>query len=336
MYAECLIPAIALLGAALPFPTDGDRNAATSDMVFVEGGTYQMGDVFEERVQFAAPVHEVTVSSFYLSKYEVSVEAFTAFVRSASYVTSAEKESKRAATRGSDEYSALIASRGAHVMDATAERMSWVAEANWRNPQFEQSPKDPVVCVSWTDAASYCNWLSTKEDLPVAYDVATGDLLDPQGRPTTDVTVVKGYRLPTEAEWEYAARERGKKIRFGNGRNTARSSEMNFNAAKGDFPYAVKGEYRMRTTPVGSFRPNSLGMHDMSGNVWEWCSDFLGQYGPQPQTNPYQQEGMMGPRRVARDGPWAGDASWARTSVRMGWVADDRCNMIGFRIARSK
>ena len=74
----------------------------------------------------------------------------------------------------------------------------------------------------------------------------------------------------------------------------------------------------------------------ISGNVWEWCSDFLGRYAKQSQTNPYQQKGMMGPRRAARDGPWAGDASWARASARIGWVADDRCNMIGFRIARSK
>ena len=74
----------------------------------------------------------------------------------------------------------------------------------------------------------------------------------------------------------------------------------------------------------------------MSGNLWEWCSDFLGQYTSDSQADPYQQKGMMGPRRAARDGPWAGDASYARACARMGWVADDRCNNIGFRIARSK
>ena len=328
--------AIALLGATSSFSTGDDRDAATGDMLFIQGGTFQMGDVFDEGVRFATPVHEVTVSSFHLNKYEVTIEEFAAFVQDASYVTSAEKESKDAVERPKDEYGALLASPGAHVMDPAADQMSWVAEANWKNPQFEQSPKDPVVCMSWRDAVSYCNWLSTKEGLPVAYDVKTGNLLDAQGQATTDVTKARGYRLPTEAEWEYAARERGKKIRFGNGQNIARSSEMNFNAAKDEFAFVEKGEFRKKTTPVGSFRPNGLGLYDMSGNVWEWCSDFLGRYAGKPQITPYQQKGMMGPRRVARNGPWAGDASWARASARMGWVADDRCNMIGFRIARSK
>jgi formylglycine-generating enzyme required for sulfatase activity len=305
-------------------------------MVLIEGGTFSMGDVFGERVPYAAAVHEVTVSGFYLSKYEITVEQFAAFVENTSYVTSAECECKDAAARPDDGYGGRLATPGTHVVDPAAGRWSWVTEANWRNPQYEQSSKDPVTSVSWRDAVSYCNWLSKKEGLPAAYDVETGNLLDAAGQPTTDVTKVKGYRLPTEAEWEYAARERGKKIRFGNGQNIARSSEMNFNAAEGNFAFAEKGEFRGRTMPVGSFRPNELGLHDMSGNVWEWCSDFLGKYTKEPQTNPYQTRGLMGPRRVARDGPWVGDASFARTYVRMGWVADDRCNNIGFRIARSK
>ncbi len=326
---------IALAGTAVPFLAGGEGEAPKGNMVFVEGGTFQMGDVFDEGVQFATPVHEVTVSDFYLSVYEVTVEEFAAFVRDASYVTSAEKESNDA-TGANDKYRAMLGSPGAHVFDPSAGRMSWVAEANWKNPQYEQNLKDPVACVSWTDAVSYCDWLSANEGLPIAYELRTGDLLDARGRPTADVTKVRGYRLPTEAEWEYAARERGKKIRFGNGQNIARPSEMNFNAALGEFAFAEKGQFRKKTMPVGSFRPNSLGLYDMSGNVWEWCSDFLGRYAKTPQTNPYQQNGMMGPRRAARDGPWAGEASWARTTARMGWVADDRCNMIGFRLARSK
>lgn len=80
-----------------------------------------------------------------------------------------------------------------------------------------------------------------------------------------------GYRLPTEAEWEYAAREGGKKVRFGNGRDTIDPSEINFNAdAKYKKEYSIVGEYRAQTVPCGSLNsPNALGLHDMSGNVWE-------------------------------------------------------------------
>ena len=320
--------------AALALAAGSDRETEMEQMLFIKGGTFLMGDIFDEGVQYATPVHEVTVSGFHLNKYEVTVEEFAAFVCETGYVTSAERETEGAA-RKKDKYSALLASRGAWVLDATA-GPSWITEANWRNPQYKQSSKDPVTCISWRDAVSYCNWLSLREGLPIAYDVETGLLLDAQGRPTVNVTQVRGYRLPTEAEWEYAAREQGRKVRFGNGQDVARSSEMNFNAAGGEFAFAEKGECRRKTVPVGSFGPNGLGLHDMSGNAWEWCSDFLGRYAGQPLTNPYQREGMIGPRCAARGGPWVGDARFARVSTRMGWVADDRCNNIGFRIARSK
>jgi len=194
-----------------------------------------------------------------------------------------------------------------------------------------------VTCVSWKDAIAYCNWLSKNESLPLAYDQKTGDLLDEKGKPTTDITKVKGYRLPTESEWEYAARENGKKIRFGNGENVARSNEMNFNAGAKQFPYSEKGESRNKTVPVDSFKPNSLGLHNMSGNVWEWCSDFLCKYKSGSFTNPYQTKDLvLGLRRAARSGPWCGAANDQRVTGRWGWFAEDRCNNIGFRIARSK
>ena len=87
--------------------------------------------------------------------------------------------------------------------------------------------------------------------------------------------------------------------------------------------------------PVGSFKPHALGLYDMSGNVWEWCSDFLGEYGDEAQISPHQTKGLQD-RRAARGGPWVGDAKWQRVYERIGWQAEKRCNNIGFRVARSK
>ena len=322
---------------------DESVKSKADDMAYVEGGTFQMGDIFDEQVRFATPVHEVTLSSFYLGKYEVTVEEFSAFVKHTGYVTSAERGANDTAQSGKvpmprtqAEYDARLAGGGAIILDPVVQETSWGLTASWRDPLYQQSRRDPVVCVSWTDAVSYCNWLSTKEGLPVAYDVKTGDLLDAKGQSTTDVKEVRGYRLPTEAEWEYAARERGRKVRFGNGQDIARPAEMNFNAAEGEFKYAEKGKVRGKTVPVGSFEPNNLGLHDMGGNAMEWCSDFVGRYPDKPQTDPYQQKGLMGPRRAARGGAMCSNASFVRASTRMGWVADDRCNNIGFRVARSE
>jgi len=335
--------AVAISLAGLSAATGGENDSEMTDMLLIEGGTFEMGDVFKERVQLAVPVHEVTLSSFYLNRYEATVEEFAAFVKDTGYVTSAERGDSRASLSdkipmptSQAEYDARLAGGGAIILDPIAQETSWGLRASWRNPLYEQSPRDPVACVSWTDAANYCNWLSTKEGLPIAYDVKTGALLDAEGRPTGDVTKVRGYRLPTEAEWEYAARERGRKVRFGNGQDVARPAELNFNPREGKFDFAVKGELRGKTVPVGSFGPNSLALHDMSGNVMEWCSDFVGRYPKEPQTDPYQQTGMMGPRRAARGGAMCSNAGFARVSTRMGWVADDRCNNIGFRVAKSK
>lgn len=322
--------------------TDG-RHTEMDDMQLIKGGTFQMGDVFDEGVRFATPVHKVTISSFYLNKFEVTVEEFSAFVDDCKYATSAEKPNKFEAPTGEgqsssvgEKYNRQLATCGAHLLGPPSNG-SWGEDASWKNPDFEQSSKDPVTCVSWRDAVCYCNWLSKKEGLPAAYDVESGNLLDAKGNPTTDVTKAKGYRLPTEAEWEFAAREGGKKIRFGNGSNVARSSEMNINASGAPSPYSEKGEFRKKTVPVGSFKPNSLSLCDMSGNVWEWCSDFLCEYTSDPGTDPYQIEKLIfGPRHAARGGPWVGDADSARVAARFGWVAEDRCNNIGFRLAKSE
>jgi formylglycine-generating enzyme required for sulfatase activity len=307
-----------------------------------------MGDVFAEGRDDETPVHLVALGSFFLSPYEVTVEQFQAFVAETGYRTSAQgpydpdaaKSIMERAMSGQlsrDEMLELqqeiLGYSGAGFW--AAEERQWQGynpETDWTNPGFEQAPDHPVMAVSWDDAVHYCNWLSEKAGLAPAYDLASGGLLDEAGNPTTDVRRVRGYRLPTEAEWEYAAREGGRDVRFGTGSDTARSSEMNYRGDEAAHPYVEPGSYRKGTMPVASFRPNALGLYDMSGNAWEWTSDSYGPYDTIALDNPYMTEGT---ERILRGGRWGGDAFEARVFHRSSWVRNDRCNNSGFRIART-
>ncbi len=172
----------------------------------------------------------------------------------------------------------------------------------------------PVISIDHDDATSYCAWLSQK----------TGQC----------------YRLPTEAEWEYAAREGGKNVRFGNGRDIADPAELNFNGSTGyQKTHSKAGLYRAKTVPVGSLNsPNAFGLHDMSGNVWEWCGDrYEGKYyenfsssAAQNPTGP-----ANGERRVLRGGSWGDSPENCRSAVRNFYGPADRANNTGFRLART-
>ncbi len=158
-----------------------------------------------------------------------------------------------------------------------------VSQAQWQaimgnNPSHFKGDDLPVEQVSWNDAVSFCEKLSQ----------LTG---------TT-------YRLPTEAEWEYAAREGGKKVRFGNGQNIARAGELNFKAgAEYKQLYSEAGEYRGKTVAVDSFRPNALGLYNMSGNVWEWCADwYQDSYADMLADGTVSVKNTQ--RRVLRGGSW--------------------------------
>ncbi|MEQ1743789.1 MAG: SUMF1/EgtB/PvdO family nonheme iron enzyme [Saprospiraceae bacterium] len=167
----------------------------------------------------------------------------------------------------------------------------------------------PVINVSWKDAAAYAAWLAKHK----------GDR----------------YRLPTEAEWEYAARECGKPVRFGNGKNMADRGEMNYGTSEYDLePYQViEGEYREKTTSVRLFAPNALGLYDMSGNVWEWCGDWYGEYPKAAQTNPTGPK--AGSFRVHRGGSWYHPAFTCRVSTRNYWPPFNWDFAHGFRVASS-
>jgi formylglycine-generating enzyme required for sulfatase activity len=341
---SCLMPLMVIATSARCSDATGGMESAA--MVLVEGGTFEMGDVFGEGRENERPVHMVTLSDFSISKYEVTVVQFRLFVEETGYRTSAEAptntemKNKLMQKAGTGELTPeemislkaeLLQFGGTGFWDA--EKRQWLGyrtDIHWRNPGFEQADSHPVQAVSPDDVMNYCNWMSTKLGLPDAYDLTTGELLDSIGIPTVDITKVCGFRLPTEAEWEYAARQRGQQVRFGNGKNAANGSEINFRADAGDYTYLEVGEYRMGTTPVGSFPANSLGLFDMSGNAWEWTGDAA-EYTGDPRTNPSVVDGV----HVLRGGRWGGDASEVRVFSRSFWPRNDRCNNSGFRIARS-
>ncbi len=317
-------------------------------MILIPGGTFAMGDPFGEGSDNERPVHEVRLSDFYLAPHEVTVGEFRQFVEAADHVTSAENAVDEAATaeimksvmtvqgdrtKLADLHRRILEYGGAGHWNAEARRWEgYNPHTNWRNPGFEQADDHPVVAVSWDDAITYCNWLSRAAGLPPAYDLPTGAILDGHGHPADTVGAVRGYRLPTEAEWEYAARERGCDVRFGNGRNVAQSSEINFRGDNGGYAFLARGEYRKRTVPVGSFAPNGLGLFDMSGNAWEWVSDNYAEYGVDPLSDPYV---MAGDKRILRGGGWGHDAVEIRATHRSAWPRNDRCNQSGFRIAKT-
>jgi formylglycine-generating enzyme required for sulfatase activity len=343
----CLLPGI--IFAISVVSSDTSTDIVFANMVFIKGGTFEMGDLFGEGKENETPVHQVTLSDFYIAKYEVTVGGFEKFVLETGYKTSAEgledslarieimqkfrvgdlTESERRELHGQ-----FLLLPGAGYWDA--EKCQWIGYnplTYWKNPGIKQTDNEPVLAVSVDDAMNYCNWLSKKAGLPAAYDLESGAILSEDGKLTQEITRVKGYRLPTEAEWEYAAREGGRKIRFGNGKNIAKSSEINFRADDGEYDYLELGQYLKKTSPVGSYSPNSLGLYDMSGNAWEWVSDKFAKYSNESRINPYHIDAEG---HALRGGRWGGDASEIRVFSRSSWVRNDRCNNSGFRIAKSK
>ncbi len=170
-----------------------------------------------------------------------------------------------------------------------------ITGANWRNPGISQTDKHPVVCVSWNDANAYMEWLSQQ----------TGHQ----------------YRLPTEAQWEYAARA-GTTTKYWWG------NDIGSNKANCNNNYC--GDRFQYTAPVGSFAKNPFGLYDTVGNVWEWtCSEYKGKYNGQEQQC-VDSAGYF----VLRGGAWNYHATRARSANRDGNDPTDRFSYYGFRPAR--
>ena len=265
-------------------------------MVLIPEGEFWMGSPDGEGNRNEHPRHTVALSAFYLDKYEVTNRLFQQFVHHTNHRTTAEQEGK------------------AWVLTAAGEPEE-VSGAHWRKPEGGETVFDshreehPVVSVSWEDAHAYCRWA--------------------------------GKRLPTEAEFEYATRA-GTETKYWWGGNGHPGSRQVANI--GD--ESVKRQYSnwtfmtgyddgyARTAPVGSFEANPFGLHDITGNVWEWTADRYGEqyYGASPRKNP--RGPSDGDFRVLRGGSWFSAPAHVRSAARFWSIPTYRYDPLGFRCAQ--
>jgi formylglycine-generating enzyme required for sulfatase activity len=180
----------------------------------------------------------------------------------------------------------------------------------------------PVINVSWHDAVAYCNWRSEQAGLQQVYRISWENV--------TANWDANGYRLPTEAEWEFGARSRGINEKW-----AGTSSKSNLSAYGNYDEEEGSTDGYERTAPVGAFRANALGLYDMSGNVWEWCWDWydINYYGKSSSRNP--RGPSWGPTRVFRGGSGDSKPAYLRCIGRNHTSPDVMNNFIGFRLARS-
>jgi formylglycine-generating enzyme len=255
-----------------------------------------------------APVHRVRITRpFYMGQYEVTVGQFKRFLDASGYTPESEADGTGGYGYNRD-YDPAKSERG----DAFEGRNP---KYSWRNPGFAQGDDHPVVNVSWNDAMALAKWLSEKEG--------------------------KTYRLPTEAEWEYAARA-GTRTRYYSGDDPQSLLKVanTFDADAGKnwvrwktFVLAGKDGFEF-TAPAGSFTPNAFGLYDMHGNAWEWCSDWHDDdyYAKSPVNDPQGPE--SGTVKVRRGGSWHTWSFYARSSYRNWNTQETRYPLVGMRLVR--
>lgn len=207
-----------------------------------------------------------------------------------------------------------------YISDTEITQEMWTSVMG-TNPSRFKNPLKPVEMVSWLDAVRFCNALSEKEGAEKVYEVS--------GSRVSCNWSANGYRLPTEAEWEYAARGGGEgavseevlsKVYYAGSRNAADVAWFDQNSNK-------------ETKLVKSKAPNELGLYDMSGNVWEWCWDWMGAYPKELTNNP---KGLQtGINKVLRGGSWFNPVNLCRVTYRFWNILSFKANSVGFRVVRN-
>ena len=297
-------------------------NSVGMKLVWIPAGTFLMGsdespDALAKdfpgleqtrfsQLQDEGSAHEVAITrAFYLGQHEVTVGQFRRFVEASGYVPQSVADGT-----GGYGYNPDYVSRRLPHQDAFEGRDT---RYSWRNPGFAQTDNDPVVNVSWNDAQAMARWLSRTEG--------------------------RTYRLPTEAEWEYACRA-GTQTRYHSGnRPESLTGVANVFDASARPHWPAWENHALNSTdgfaftaPVGQFAPNAFGLHDMHGNVWEWTSDWHdeGYYAQSPRQNPTgPQDGSV---HVRRGGSWHTWPFYARCSYRNWNSASTRYTLVGFRL----
>ncbi len=232
-------------------------------MVWIEGGEFTMGSDAPDTLPNERPAHRVKVDGFWIDRHSVTNREFAKFIKATGYTTTAERpvdweELRKQLPPGTPKPPEAQLQPGSLVFAPTPGPVDladlsgwwrWVIGASWKHPEGPGSDlkgreEHPVVQISWEDANAYAKWA--------------------------------GKRLPTEAEWEYAARGgSGKATRYHWGEAFLINGQHQVNAWTGKFPYHnTKADGYEGTSPVTAFPPNGYGLYDMGGNVWNWCSDL--------------------------------------------------------------
>ncbi len=304
-------------------PSSNASGTWTNDMVWISGGDFWMGSNSGQADE--KPVHKVSLSGYWMDKTEVTNEQFEKFVQATRYVTMAERTPNPEDFPGADP-ELLVPGSVVFTPPSTPvsldDHMQWwryVPGASWRHPEgpesdFKGREKHPVVHICFDDAVAYCNWA--------------------------------GKRLPTEAEWECAARGGLDQKNYTWGEEQVPGGKWQANIWQGEFPVEnnLKDGSRL-TSAAGAFSANGYGLSDMAGNVWEWCSDWYlpDYYEKSPSNNPKgpntsydpNEPGVM--KRVTRGGSYLCNESYCigyRPSARMKTTPDTGLSHTGFRCVK--